>query len=135
MPGTEAGKSGFYIDRFRRVSKWNVETVETENGSTLKWQEIQLWDDVQNEWNWNLFLISIELKCGIFQCIYPVSFYISLFCEDYTWLMSLPTIYEDSHPRIRRSYSISESLLHVWFILNLIISSLNKDNEFIQIHF
>lgn len=66
MPGTEAGKSGFYIDRFRRVSKWNVETVETENGVTLKWQEIQLWDDVLIELNWNLFLIPNELKCGIF---------------------------------------------------------------------
>lgn len=39
MPGTEAGHSGYYIDRFRRVSKWNVE-VDGENDQ--KWKEVQL---------------------------------------------------------------------------------------------
>ena len=42
MPGTEAGQSGYYIDRFRRVSKWNVENVKTENGMELKWKEVQI---------------------------------------------------------------------------------------------
>ena len=42
MPGTEVGTSGYYIDRFRRVSKWNVESVEAEGGKTLKWHEVQL---------------------------------------------------------------------------------------------
>lgn len=42
MPGTEAGKSGYYIDRFRRISKWNVDTVESDSGPTLKWTEVQL---------------------------------------------------------------------------------------------
>lgn len=39
MPGTEAGHSGYYIDRFRRVSKWSVEVV---GDNDLKWKEVQL---------------------------------------------------------------------------------------------
>ena len=41
MPGTEAGHSGYYIDRFRRVSKWIVETVPGDKETKLKWVEVQ----------------------------------------------------------------------------------------------
>ena len=42
MPGTQPGTSGYYIDRFRRVSKWSVESVEDDDGVSYKWQEIQI---------------------------------------------------------------------------------------------